>query len=393
MKTTASTRRTVLAAAGLILTALAAANSYAQASAGQPIIIGVTFDAAKAASYYSQLQKDALEVLVKTTNAKGGVLGRQVQFAFEDDENNPSVASQKVEKLAGMGAVFIIEIGSSGTGLAAQKKAEELGIPNGSPMNVADKLTAAPVPPHYFRLALRDGTSNQAIIAYMKSKLASPKIAVVRDSTETGLLSSDSQITLFKEAGLNVVAVEQIPQGASDVTVQAVRVRNANPDFVFLAGGSIPELANYVKAHRRLKNNAAMIGGNILGVPSFPKLSGPAADGVIFADAVDMSRTDVQAVEKILIAEKGDRLADSIHAIFAWEYGNLILDTIRAAGSADRAKIRQALEATTNRPSLLGPIGTKISFGPGVHDGLGLPSQVVLRVIRDGKFSRTELAK
>jgi ABC-type branched-subunit amino acid transport system substrate-binding protein len=103
---------------------------------------------------------------------------------------------------------------------------------------------------------------------------------------------------------------------------------------------------------------------------------------------VDMGRPDVKEVEKLLVAEKGERLGDSIHAIFAWEYASIVLDAIKAAGSTDRAKVRDAMSKISGRPTLLGPAGTKISFGEGRHDAIDEPRQVVLRVIENGRFGR-----
>ncbi len=40
-----------------------------------------------------------LELAAKEVNAAGGIMGRQVQLIFEDEEANPSVAVQKAEKL------------------------------------------------------------------------------------------------------------------------------------------------------------------------------------------------------------------------------------------------------------------------------------------------------
>src|SRR6478672_9894386 len=90
------------------LAALAVANqSPARGQQPEPIVMGVTFDAAKQASYYALLMKDATIARVDEINASGGVLGRPIRLLLEDDENNPAVASQKVEKLAAAGAVFI----------------------------------------------------------------------------------------------------------------------------------------------------------------------------------------------------------------------------------------------------------------------------------------------
>src|SRR5450759_4062334 len=71
-----------------------------QAQTNKPIRIGVHLDQAKQASYYSLLQKDAIDLFIKDFNAAGGVLGRQVEVLYEDDENNPVTTVTKVDKFA-----------------------------------------------------------------------------------------------------------------------------------------------------------------------------------------------------------------------------------------------------------------------------------------------------
>ena len=118
--------RRQLALGMLAGSALARHARLGWAQSSEPIIMGVTFDAAKQASYYALLMRDATILRVEEINAAGGVLGRQIKLLLEDDENNPAIAAQKVEKLAAAGAVFIFEVGSSATGLAAQRAAEDL---------------------------------------------------------------------------------------------------------------------------------------------------------------------------------------------------------------------------------------------------------------------------
>jgi branched-chain amino acid transport system substrate-binding protein len=365
--------------------AFLAAASPAFAQSGEPIVMGVTYDAAKQASYYALLMKDATIARVDEINAAGGVLGRQIKLLLEDDENNPAVGSQKVQKLAAEGAVFIFEVGSSAVGLAASRVAEELQVPNGSPTNVAEALTK----PHknwYFRLGLRDSIATQGLISFLKAKYPNPRLAVIRDGTETGLAVSDNQIKFLTEAGFNVVAKEQISPGSVDVTAQALRIKASNPTVVLVTGGSLGDLSNYVKAHSRLGIKAPMIGNNLFAVTTFPSLAGSAADGFMFVDAIDMSLPEVAAVEKKLIALYADRAKGSTQMIAAYDMVTLVVDAIKRAGSTDRAKIRDALEATKDWRSLVGRKGTSVSFNPTNHDGINSEAQVVIRLVEGGQF-------
>ncbi len=205
---------------------LAGAPSRAQSE--KPILIGVHLDQAKQASYYSLLQKDAIDLFVKETNAAGGVLGRPLKVLYEDDENNPVTTVTKVDKLASEGVSYIVSIGSSATGAATQNRASELKIPHGAPANLAESLTSNPPKPYYFRIPLRGKYEVEAIAQYLKKKYGSPKLALVRDSTQTGLIISDQWLSDLKKDGFDIVAVEQITPGSTEATGQALRVPIGN---------------------------------------------------------------------------------------------------------------------------------------------------------------------
>ncbi len=369
----------------LAATALAAApRAWAQSS--DPIIMGLTFDAAKQASYYALLMRDATILRIDDINAAGGVLGRQIKLLTEDDENNPAIAAQKAEKLAGAGACFVYEVGSSATGLAAQRACEELKVPNGSPTNVAEALTK----PHkhwYFRLGLRDSIATQGLIRFLKAKYPNPRLAVIRDGTETGLSLSDNQIKFLTEAGFNIVGKEQISPGSVDVTAQALRIKASAPTVVLVSGASVADLTNYIKAHTLLGNKAPMIGNNLFATTTFPALAGKAADGFMFVDAVDMGRPDVKAVEAKLVAKYAERARGSSQMIAAYDMVGLVADALKRAGSTDRSKLRDALEATSNWQSLVGRGGTSVTFTPDNHDGVTSEAQVVIRLVQDGQYA------
>jgi ABC-type branched-subunit amino acid transport system substrate-binding protein len=78
-----------------------------------PILIAVHLDQAKQASYYSLLQKDAIDLFVKELNDSGGINGHSMRVLYEDDENNPVTTATKVDKLASAGVCYIVPIGSS----------------------------------------------------------------------------------------------------------------------------------------------------------------------------------------------------------------------------------------------------------------------------------------
>lgn len=378
-------RRAFIALIGMATAALAV-PAPVSAQSGKPILIGVHLDQAKQASYYSLLQKDAIDLYVKELNAAGGIGGRPMQILYEDDENDPVKTMTKVEKLAAAGVSYIVSIGSSATGLATQGKASELKIPHGSPANLAEQLTTTPPKPYYFRIPLRGKYELAAIAQYLHKKYGKPKLAVVRDATHTGLVISDQWIKDLKADGFQIVAIEQLTPGSTEATGQALRVKDANPDVVIVSGASIPDLVNYIKAHKLFGIKAPLIGSSLFTAGGFLKLAGEAAEGFVYPDAVDPSRPEIQAIEAKFKAAYGDKLRNQAVAVQAWEYMRLITDAIKRAGSDDREKIRDAMEGTKDWPIALGPPGTKLTYSKDNHDLFTSADQVVLRAVKNGDF-------
>jgi branched-chain amino acid transport system substrate-binding protein len=376
-------RRTFIAAGATIAIAAPYAGAFAQSA---PVKIGVHLDQSNQASYYSLIQKEAIDTYVAELNAGGGLLGAPIQVLYEDDENDPVTTVTKVDKFASAGVSVIVSIGSSATGLAAQQRAEELHIPVGSPANLAEQLTSDPPKHYYFRIPLRGKYEVQAIGQYLRIKLKASKIAVVRDSTQTGLVISDQWIKDLTAAGFNIVAVEQITPGSTEATGQAIRVKNAAPDAVVVAGASIPDLANYMKTQRLIGNNAPMIGSSLFTAGGFLKLVGPAGDGFVYPDAIDPSRPEVKTIETKLVAAVGDKMRNQAVGVQAWEFMRLIVAAIRRAGTGDREKVRDALEGTKDFPIALGPPNMKLSFSPTNHDLFTRADEVVLRSVVNGDY-------
>lgn len=366
------------------VSALSGGDAPAQTS--KPILIGVHLDQAKQASYYSLLQKDAIDLFVKELNDAGGINGRKVSVLYEDDENNPVTTATKVDKLAGEGVCYIVSIGSSATGLATQNRATELKIPHGAPANLAEQLTTNPPKRYYFRIPLRGKYELEAVAQYLRKTYGQPKLAVLRDSTQTGLVISDQWIADLKKAGFEIATVEQITPGSTEATGQALRVREAKPDVTIVVGASIPDLVNYIKAHKLFGIKAPLIGSSVFTSGGFLKLAGPAAEGFVYPDAVDPDRPEIKEIEAKFAKAYGDKLRNQAVALQAYEYMRLVTDAIRRAGSDDREKIRDAMEATKDWPIAIGPAGTKLSYSPENHDLFTSADQVVLRTVQNGDF-------
>src|SRR5260221_9415520 len=131
-----------------------------------------------------------------------------------------------------------------------------------------------------------------------------------------------------KEDGFQNVSGEQITPGSTEATGQALRVKEANADVTIVSGASIPDLANYIKAHKLFGNKSPMIGSSVFTAGGFLKLAGDAAEGFVYPDAIDPSRPEIKEIEAKLTKAYGDRLRNQAVALQAYEYLRLVADAI-----------------------------------------------------------------
>ena len=113
----------------MICTLLVATTALStQAFAADPIKIGVVTPLSGTYSPIGQQVRWGLELATKEVNAAGGIMGRQIQLLFEDEEANPSVAVQKADKLFESQKVdFLTGTVNSGSTLAVGQTAERAG--------------------------------------------------------------------------------------------------------------------------------------------------------------------------------------------------------------------------------------------------------------------------
>ena len=96
--------------------------------AADPIKVGVDTPITGTYAPIGQQVRWGLDLATKEVNAAGGVMGRQIELIYEDEEANPAVAVQKADKLFQVDKVeFLTGTVNSGSTLAVGQTAERAG--------------------------------------------------------------------------------------------------------------------------------------------------------------------------------------------------------------------------------------------------------------------------
>ena len=278
------TRRTALlgAAAG----ALASRTAFAQGASG-PIKVGVIMPLSGGAGPQGQHVTQAIQSMAALINAKGGVMGRQIEILARDDESVPAVGVSRANELISAGVSVIIEGWNSPVTLAMQPVINRAGILDITAISKADPILSG----EGNKLAIRLNSSNTqdgAVIANYIANIAKAKR--VAFLTQNDAYGNGAQASIEAELkklnyAYEKVSEEKFPFAQADFRVALTNVRGAKPDVTIAInaneGLGMPALIRQA-SQSRLPGQLVAAVGTI--APSVIKIAGDASEGLIGAD-------------------------------------------------------------------------------------------------------------
>lgn len=184
-----------------------------------------------AASYGISVQNGG-QLAVDEINAAGGINGMQIEYMFEDDENDPQKAVNAYNRLMGNGMQVLMGTVTSNPCIAVADESVNDGILQISPSGSAKECTKNP---NGFRICFTDPQQGEKMAEYIKETDKLSKIAVIFDSSDsysTGI--KDAFKAKFEELGGTVVAEEAFTSGDKDFKAQLTKISGAGAEALFL---------------------------------------------------------------------------------------------------------------------------------------------------------------
>ncbi len=229
-----TTRRSVvggLGAAGLLMPFSAGAQTPA---AGAPIRIGEINSYSRMAAF-ALPYRNAIQMAQDEINAKGGALGRPLEFVFRDDGSTPGDAVRVAEELVTRENVsFISGTFLSNVGLAVSDFANQRKIMFMATEPLTDALTMAQGNRYTYRLRPSTFMQTKMLVDAVKAR-GIKRWGIVAPNYEYGQSAAANFKRLMAEAtpGFEVVA-EQFPAlGRIDAGATVGALAQARPDGIF----------------------------------------------------------------------------------------------------------------------------------------------------------------
>ena len=240
-------RRTVLRAA-LAASAVNLAPPFLRYARGeQPVLIGL---ANPLTGTYAAVGKNELagcELAVSQINAKGGILGRQVELRVEDSTSGDAgTAVQKSRKLIERDKVdFLLGNVNSALALAMAQVSNEKGILHIVPGGHTDAITGATCHWNVFRVCNSTEMEANASAKQLVEK-AGRKWYYITPDYAYGHTLQDALEKAGAKLGATKAGADLSPLGTTDFSSYLIKAQAANPDVIlFLVQGD--DMVNALK--------------------------------------------------------------------------------------------------------------------------------------------------
>lgn len=328
----------VLSAAILALTL--ASCSKAESNS---VKIGGIFPLSGQVAVYGVECKNGVDLAIEEINAAGGINGKPVVLVSEDDEGNPDKTVNAFKKLSTKDGVKVV-IGSltSGCTQAITTLSQASKVVQIAPAATAPAITDAG--DFIFRACFIDPFQGTVGGKFAAETLGKKRAAILYDiGNDYSVGLADNFKIAFTKAGGSIVSEESYATNDKDFNAQLTKIKNANPDVVYLPDyyGTVALIAKQLRAQGI---NVPMVGAD--GWDGLTSNAGDEVLGGYYSNHYAVDSTE-PAVKKFVESFRAKYNKDpNSFAALGYDCVYLIRDAIVAAGAEDSIAVRDALAKT-----------------------------------------------
>lgn len=374
---------TVVAAAAVIVTqAVGVRNANAE------IRIGAVLSVTGPASFLGDPEKRTLEIYVDAINAKGGVNGEKLKLIVYDDGGDANNARTFATRLVEEDKIVAMVGGTTtGSTLAMIPLFEEAKIPFISLAGAVQIVE--PVRNWVFKTPHTDRMACERILIDLKQRKLTT-IALISGTDAFGKSMRDQCVAVAPKAGITIAHEETYGPRDSDMTPQLTNIKNkagvqavVNPGF-----GQGPAIVT--RNYRQIGISFPLYQSHGVASKQFIDLAGPAAEGVRLPAAAllvgdKLPDGDPQKAVVVDYARTYQQKTGQPVSTFgghAYDGLMILVEAMKRAKSADKAKVRDEIERTK------GYVGTGgiVNMTAADHMGLGLSAFRMLE-IKNGEWT------
>ena len=357
-----------LCCAAAVLTALLAND----ARAAEPIRIGFSMSLTGGLASGGKASLLAFEIWRDEINARGGLLGRRVEFVHYDDQSNPANVPALYTKLLSVDRVDLVVSPYATNQIAPampvvmQKNMVFLAL-FGTAVNEKFQYDK------YFQMLPNGsdsaGANSRGFLETAMTMNPRPKtIALVAADAEYAQSTVLAARRIARELGFDIVYDRSYPPGTVDLAPVVRAIAEAKPDVVYVASYP-PDSVAMLRAVNEVHLSVRMLGGGMIGVAytSIKTQLGPLLNGVVTYDVyVPEPTMKFPGVDDFLSRYQDRAAAAGVDQLgyflppFAYAEMQVMSEAVTRVGALDQNRIAADIRTNTFR-TIVGDV----KFGPG----------------------------
>jgi len=338
----------------LLCLALLAALLSPPIHAAAPIKVGEYASLTGKEAGFGQTSHHGVVLAIEQINAAGGVLGRPLELAYEDNQTKAGESATAVKKLISRDKVIAL-IGevSSTRSLEAAPVAQKNHIPMITPAATNPQVTKAGN--YIFRVCFIDPFQGTVMAKFAAQDLKVKRVAVlssVSNAYSLGLAKYFKET--FAAAGGDIVTEKSFSEGDKDFRAQLTAVKAANVEAVFVPS-YYTEAALIVRQARDLGISVPFLGGDGWEDEQLLNIGGAAMNGCYYSTHFSAQNTDPKVVKFVAdYKARWDGEQPGAFSALGYDAVYVLADALKRAGTTDAAKLRDALAKTKNVEGVTG---------------------------------------
>jgi len=336
----------------LLLSLLSTTGAFAAGS--DPIKIGHYGSLTGKDAAFGVATRKGVLLAVEEINAKGGILGRKVDYVVEDIQSKQGESATAVKKLISRDKVVaVIGANASANSLEAGPICQNAKIPMMAISSTNERVTA--IGDYIFRICFIDPFQGAVLAKFAHRSLKAKRVALLTATNSPYSVGLSAVMReRFTALGGEIVAEQKYAEGDKDFRAQLTAIRTAKPD-VIAATGFYSEAALICIQARSLGLNVPIIGGDGWEAPQLTELGGKAVEGTYYCTyfSADNHAPEVRSFVQHYQKRWNNEKPEGVSAL-GYDAMYVIAAAMERAGTTDSPKFRDALAATKNFEGVTG---------------------------------------
>ncbi len=309
----------------------------------EPIKIGMPCALTGPAGEVGGQMRRGAEFWAKTVNAKGGLLGRQIELHVQDTGGDPASCVRKAQEAVERdGCRLLFGMTLSSEALAVVPKLAEWNAVFMSSDNGDGRLTGDSFVPNFFRANTSGPMGTRAVALYLRQAGFKSFYAIGMDyawgRNSIGVFKDE-----VKKAGKNFVGDVYSPIGTKDYSTYITKIRQSGADacFIVMQGDDNNAFLSQAKQYR-LGDKVQLL-TEIVDLNSIHAV-GEASVGLIGSSRYSFTFPGEANAKFVAAWKKEYGVIPDVFEGEQWQAGLMLAAGIEKAGSIDADKLRPALE-------------------------------------------------